>query len=264
MTFETLTAAYLAQREADGLSAVTRDLVARWLGGFARWCREHQVATPRELTREHLEEYRNALCWSTHRGGFYSPNSVDQALRMVRACLRWGVDRGWLPQDPTRQWVLGVPIQPRQRVLTRDQVEALLNAPDPGTALGLRNRALLSLFYHLPVSARQASELDVEHVQLPGWLEVPGPDGPVRHELDGSLAERLGRYLSGARLRLTLEERPLWVSRTGVRMTLAGLQKLVAQQGLVAGLGRGLCPRTLHRSFRAHLREFREGRHSLS
>lgn len=253
MTFDRLIDSYLAQRQREGLSPATLALATRWLTMFAAYCREHQVETPLWLTPDHLESFQNELQWSPRlTGGFFSPNTIDQALRMVRACLRWAVDQGWLMRDPTLKLVLRAPIQPRQPVLTRTQVRQILDAPSEKTLTGLRNRALLSLFYHLPVSPRQAAMLCVSHLELPEALNLPGPGGYRRLELEGELAGRLARYLRLARPRLSLEREALFVSRTGQRLTQNGMMKTCQELGV--------CVRTLRRSYQAHVRELQEYR----
>lgn len=130
MTFERLIEAYLAERRRAGATSCALYLCTRWLSLFADFCREHQVETPLGLTPSHLEEFQHRLQWRPRKGGgFLSPNTTDQALRMLRACLRWAVDQGWLMRDSTLKLMLGRPIQPRQPVLSRDQVERILNAP---------------------------------------------------------------------------------------------------------------------------------------
>lgn len=123
MTLDRLIAAYLKQRAKEGVSASTLDLATRWLGCFRGFCQKHRLEAAMWLTPRHLEEFETQLLWQPNsRGRFYSPNSVDQALRMVRSCLRWAIGQGWLVQDPTCDLVLGRPLQPRQRVLTREEL----------------------------------------------------------------------------------------------------------------------------------------------
>ncbi len=253
MTFDRLIQAYLAERQRHGMAACTLYLCTRWLSKFADFCREHQVETPLWLTPTHLDDFQHRLQWSPRQGGgFLSPNTIDQALRMVRACLRWAVDQGWLMRDPTLQMVLGRPIQPRQPLLTRDQVDRILNTPTEQTSTGMRNRALLALFYYLPVSTRQATILCVSHLELPDALHLPGPDGYQRLELEDELARRLERYLRLARPRLTLEREALFVSRNGSRLTCNRMEKTCSELGV--------CVRTLRRSFLAHMRELQDHR----
>ena len=68
----------------------------------------------------------------------------------------WLRARGRLFADPTLK--LAHPVRPARlpKVLSEKQVEALLAAPDPGTPLGLRDRAMLEVLY---ASGLRVSEL---------------------------------------------------------------------------------------------------------
>lgn len=253
MSLDRLIAAYLEQREKEGVSAATLDLATRWLECFGDFCRQRGLAAALFLTPRDIEEFESQLLWKPHsRGRFYSPNSVDQALRMVRGCLRWAMGQGWLVQDPTSDLVLGKPIQPRQRVLNRQELTRFLEAPPEGTAIGRRDRAVLALLYHVAISSPEAAALNVE--DLP---RLRGTSG----ELDSFLAARLDRYLHGARPELAGggKDPALFLGVRGRRLGPTMPQALCARWGKVAGLG-ALCPRTLRRSFQAHLAEFAAGR----
>ena len=103
MTLDRLIAAYLKQRAKEGVSASTLDLATRWLGCFRGFCQKHRLEAAMWLTPRHLEEFETQLLWQPNsRGRFYSPNSVDQALRMVRSCLRWAIGQHLADQSATR------------------------------------------------------------------------------------------------------------------------------------------------------------------
>lgn len=254
MTVDRLVTAYLAQREKDGVSDSTLELTSGWLARFLRFCREHDLETILRLTPGHLEEFQNALLWEPSRlGRFYSPNSVYQALAMVRACLRWGMSQGWLVQDPTSDLVLSHPVQPRQRVLTPDELTGLLQAPPAKTAVGLRDRALLALLYFLPVSGTEATTLDLTDLR-----SLPGAAGQA---LDSRLSARMDRYLYGARAELASggEESALFLTTAGKRLGRTLPQALCYKWGQTAGLG-AVSPRVLRRSYQKHLAAFAERR----
>lgn len=257
-SFERLFLDYLKHRE--GQSETTLEACRHWLNVFADCCRDQGLDSPLGVAPRHLEEFRLRLTWtvSARTRRFYSPNTIDQALRMVRSWLRWAFARGWLELDPTRDLVLGRPPQPPQQVLTRDQVQALLAAPDPKTPLGLRDRALLALLYHTPLSVGQAAALDLVHVKLPNWLR---PDGP-RLDLDGELAARLKRYLDQARPQLASRptEQALFLSsKGGGRLGVPAMIVVLRRAAQAAGLT-SVSPRTLRRSAAAHLDEFQQRR----
>lgn len=257
MTFEHLTRSYLKQR--SGMSESTRELSERWLLLFVRYCQRHGLETPLWLTPGHLDDFQQELTWSrTAQGRFYSPNSVDQALRTVRSCLRWASKQGWLLLDPTRDLVLGRPVQPRQRVLSRAEVRQLLDFPDGHTALGLRDRAVLSLFYSAGLSPRQAGALEERNLQ-DGRLCCSETEDLL---LEPELAARLERWRS-VRPELLRDpaEPALFIGHTGRRLGPQRLFAIARDAGDQAGLGPGVSPRLLRRSCLEHERDFGQRRH---
>lgn len=258
MTFEELAAAYLDHERARGLSAATMDVSGRWLTVFAAWCSTQSLDSPLWVQPQHLEDWRNYLLWTPSRlGRFYSPNSSDQALRVVRSCLRWAVEEGYLALDPTRDLVLSRPVQPLPTVLTGAQVRALLDQPDPKRAPGLRDRALLALFYYVPATTHQASRLNLGDLRT-GHLVL---DSEL-HDLDDELATRCRQYLQHGRPELVRElgEQAFFVGRTGERIGAPRLSQIVRQHGFDAGLSGELSPRTLRRSYASHVRTFQDRR----
>jgi site-specific recombinase XerD len=243
---------------ARDLSASTLALSERWLTVFADWCSTQSLESPLWIQPQHLEDWRNHLLWTPNLWGkFYSPNSSDQALRVVRSCLRWAVEQGYLALDPTRDLVLGRPVQPLQTVLTGEQVRTLLEQPDPKSAPGLRDRALLALFYYVPATTHQASRIDLGDLQG-GRLVLDSEP----HDLDDELAASCRRYLQHGRPELVREagEQAFFLGRTGHRIGAPRLSQIVRFHGFDAGLSGELSPRTLRRSYASHVRTFQDRR----
>lgn len=262
MTWDELLAPYLDT--LGDLSPVTQEASRRWLLAFAAWCRAEGLDGPQTVSPGHLEAFRARLVWTPGpRGHLYSPNSVDQALRMVRAFLRWACAAGHLALDPSRDLVLGRPEQPPQRVLTPEEVERLLATPDAATAHGQRDRAILALLYALEVSSAECAALDLVHLHLPRRrLAVPDPLEERLLDVPDSLASLLDRYVHDGRRELAGGgfEPALFLGRDGRRLGLPRLRQLVGQLGRAAGLGPRISPRVLQRSFRAHTAAFHERR----
>jgi site-specific recombinase XerD len=221
---------YLANR-AD-LAAGSRKIHAGWLAGFDLHCRAVDLAWT-SCQAADLEGFHQKLLWQCNRfGGLNSPNTVDQALRVLRQFYRWAHQKGVIVADPTAGWRLGRPLQREQPVLARDQVLALLNLPDLSQPEGLRDQLLLELLFHLELSLSTCRLLE---------LSSPGLE---------AVAPTLERYLSDGRPRFAQDATaPLLLTNRGhAYRSERGLALILRHYAQKLGLSHALTPRVLHRS----------------
>lgn len=188
-----------------------------------------------------------------------SGRSVARHLSAVRRFYVYLVERGRLSEDPSAD--LSSPTQWKSlpKFLTLEEVDRLLEAPDPLTALGRRDRAMLQLLYAtgLRVSeliaverARLNMELGVVRVQGKGDKQRLVPVGKqalgaIEEYLDLGRPALLGRRSSAY----------LFVTGRGGPMTRQAFWKLLKRYGLEARILKNLTPHVLRHSFATHLLE---------
>lgn len=194
-------------------------------------------------TLRHLERYHQHLIWQPGATGLRSDNTISQILLMSRRFLRWLVKQGRLPEDCVKDWNFGPPSARPQRLLSRDQVQAILEAPCANTPIGLRNRAILSIICELGLMSRPCVALNLNELDLAAY-RLAG------RRLGAGLAEKLERYLRLGRPALLVrpEETALFLSREGKRpnqLTICVALRVCANDSRVG-------PRLLHRSWQAH------------
>ena len=127
---------------------------------FSDWCDERGIDRPDAISEESLLGYRRYLYHQKHHltGKPLDPQTQSQYLMAVRAFCAWMTKREILVRDPSLNLEL-----PRQRqrkladVMTFDEINSLLNAPDVTTPLGIRDRAILETIYS---TGLRASEID--------------------------------------------------------------------------------------------------------
>jgi len=135
--------AFLAAAAVErGLAPHTLEAYARDLARFAGHLERRGVGSPADVCREHVTSFVASL----ERQGL-AARSRARALVAVRRWLRHAGTTGASGQDPCAGVALPRSDRRLPRVLRPDETAALIEAADPGTALGLRDRAMLEVLY---------------------------------------------------------------------------------------------------------------------
>ena len=111
----------------------------------------------------------------------YRATSVARMLSSVRSFHRFLLRDGVTDRDPATG--VAQPKLPRQlpHPLTVDETRRLLEAPDPATPAGLRDRAILELLYGAGLRISELTALDVDDLDLEeGAVRVLGKGGKER------------------------------------------------------------------------------------
>ncbi len=141
--------AYCEWALAAGFSEHTMATRRAAIVRFIVWCDERGIAKPVEITRPMLERYQRTLHqYRKHNG---APLSVIAQLGLLNALVawfRWMVRQHHLLHNPAADLELPKkPLALPKTILSIAQVETILNQADATTLLGLRNRAVMEVFY---------------------------------------------------------------------------------------------------------------------
>lgn len=144
-------------------------------------------------------------------------------------------------------------------VVSVEEIELLLNAPDPGTPLGSRDIAMMELGYASGLRVSELISIKVQDIHLDaGFVRVMGKGSRERIIPMGRQArEKITSYLENDRPGM-LKGNPcefLFVVRGGRPMTRQGFWKLLKKYTLQAGIAKNITPHTLRHSFASHLLE---------
>jgi len=183
--------------------------------------------------------------------------TAGRALSALRRFYRHALREGRIAEDPTLR--IDSPRLPRAlpKLLSENDVERLLEAPDPETDLGLRDRAMLEVLYASGLRVSELVALPLSGVALDsGVVRVTGKGGKERLVPIGETAlDWMQRYLTRARPAL-LAGQPhgaLFVTRRKQPMSRQAFWYLIKRYALKAGLSITLSPHTLRHAFATHL-----------
>jgi integrase/recombinase XerD len=184
-------------------------------------------------------------------------SSIARHVATIRVFFRFLESSGHLPTNPAELLTQPAAWQRLPSVLGRRQIESLLQAPDPGDSLYLRDVALLEVLYAAGLRASELADLLVGNLHFDlGIARVMGKGSRERIVPVGVPAlTALKEYL--ATLRPTLlgahrESDRVFLSRTGQRITRVVVWQIVKRHSRRAGLT-DVHPHTLRHSFATHL-----------
>ncbi len=185
-----------------------------------------------------------------------STNSISRALVAVRMLFKFLAVEGKIARNVAS--TLESPHLWRRlpSVLTVDEVEALLNAPDTKKPLGLRDRAILEVMYATGARVSETADLKFANVNFDfQFLRCFGKGSKERVVPVGRRAvEVMKEYVETVRTRLNRHDSPLlFLSKTGRRLGRENVWALVKKYALAAGLRKKVSPHTLRHSFATHM-----------
>jgi len=198
----------------------------------------------------HTEQVR-AFIASEHRRGL-SPKSLQRRLSACRSFYRWLLRHGRIHANPAQP--IRAPKAPRKlpQVLDPDEAKALVEVPTD-VPLGLRDRALLELFYSSGLRLSELCALRWQDLDLVGGLvTVLGKGNKQRSVPVGSFARTaLAAWMQDQQ---AASDAFVFPGRKGP-MSSRGVQARLRTLAQRQGLFKRVHPHLLRHSFASHVLE---------
>jgi integrase/recombinase XerD len=246
---------YLAYLELErGLSRNTLEAYRSDLQQYGAFL-DRAGLDPLAVTPADLRAFASEI--QSANGTTAAPATVQRKVACLRSFYRHLRREQILEQDPTAE-LRGPRLGARlPKVLSRDEVQALLRQPKGTSPVALRDRALLETMYACGLRASEAITLERSQVDLDaGIVRTRGKGSKERIVPIGSVALRsLRQYLDKGRPRLVgLRDEPrVFVNVRGQALSRQGLYKVIQRHARAAGLERKMSPHTLRHTFATHL-----------
>ena len=237
----------------DGLARNTLESYRRDLRQFASWLDEAQGKSLLEAGAGDLQRH---LAWQVE-SKHAKPRTTGRLVSSLKRFFRFALREGLRGDDPSAD--LESPKLPRSlpKSLSEAEVEALLGAPDVGTAQGLRDRAMLETLYASGLRVSELVGLKTVQVSLDmNVIRILGKGAKERlTPLGEEAADWIARYQREARQELLRARKSdaLFVTARGGPMTRQSFWALVKRHARAAGIGRAISPHTLRHAFATHL-----------
>ena len=231
---------YLLWMRVHNYAATTISCRRRYLGYFTGFCQQQGVEAADAVSFELLQTYQRLLFEHRKRDG--EPLTVaTQAQRLIPVChfFCWLRRSGQLPTNPASDLLMPRPDQRLpEATLSTTEMAALLAQPDVSRPLGLRDRAILEVFYSSALRRQELIDLTLRDVDFQR-ATVFVRRGKGSKDRYVPIAERalfwLRLYLDLARPRFTNEQ--------------------ATEQLFLSSVGTPICPDWLSRRIKRYLHD---------
>ena len=189
--------------------------------------------------------------------------SIARKISCLRSFFKFLCRQGYLIHNP----IVGVSSPKLEKRLPEflylEEVEALLKLPDQKSVLGIRDQAILEVFYSSGLRLQELVGLTLADLDLDGgYLRVYGKGAKERLVPLGGCAKRaLIKYLKEVRPQLLLQENSskqtlnVFLNYRGTRLSGRSIQRLMDKYLQQLAFHRKITPHTLRHTFATHLLE---------
>ena len=243
-------------RVEKGLSVNTISAYKRDLQKFDEFARKRKLALE-SVGRDDLVDFLAGL----YRLKLES-RTVARQLVTLRNFFRFAQIQDLIPEDPSINLESPKIRRHLPGYLRLEEVEKLLEQPDSGTPMGLRDRAMLEVLYSTGLRVSELIGLRVSDLDSKvGCVRCIGKGDKERIVPVGKKAlSMVDKYLREGRPFLLRSAKvsagpALFVNRRGVALSRVGVWKILSAYGRRAGLRIALTPHMLRHSFATHLLE---------
>lgn len=252
-----------------GLAANTLIAYRRDLLRFGDYLRRRGVDSWPAVTAPVIRGYLIELTDAKYR-----ESSIARHVVAIRMWLRWLFETRRIAEELASQIELPKRWKRLPETLNLDRTVELVTSPDPDAELGLRDRAILELFYACGLRVSELCGLRVRDVNLAaayvrcmgkGRKERVVPIGEKARDaieayLEHSRPGLLQRGLSNGRVQGPLTPAlaaatPLFISRTGGPIERTAVWRMVRREAGRRGIKGKVSPHTIRHSFATHLLE---------
>lgn len=226
-----------------------------------------KVESPADISESAMREYRVFLNRHPARAvkkgqavETLDKKTQNYHLIALRAFLKYIRKRGVQGYDPERI-ELAKTQQRELDLISEKELQNLMAAPDTSTIAGLRDRAILELFFSTGLRVSELCSLDRDTDLKTGEISIRGKGGKIRVVfVSGAAAIAVKKYLEN---RVDVDEAMFidhsprahsrMVKEESVRLTPRSVERVVEKYATLAGIAKKCTPHVIRHSFATDL-----------
>lgn len=216
---------------------------------------EEKITDLNNVKYSHITEF-----FSTLKTEGLNSSSVSRYSSSLKGFFLYLFQQKYIEENPTRNLTSTKLSRNLPSVLSFNDVELILNAPDTKDNLGLRNKSILELLYSSGLRVSELLNLKVADLFLDDQvIRVTGKGNKQRIVPIGSSAIKwLNEYLIKVRplfQKKMKSENIIFLSKRGTKLSRMSIWKIVRKYTEEASVEKKVHPHTFRHSFATHLLE---------
>ena len=223
---------------------------------FAAYLRRRKVGSAAAISRDDIIAF---LANEREKGMKGSTRARRTAA--IRMWLRYLKERRLIPHNPAELMDPPKKAKALPKILSEQEVFALIDEVKGDDPRSLRDRALLETLYGCGLRVSEACALKMEDIVADGeLLRILGKGSKERLvPIGGAAGRALTSYFGAGRMALThgdLGETHVFVTRLGKPFTRQGVYKIIKERALAVGIApERISPHVLRHCFASHMLE---------
>jgi integrase/recombinase XerD len=238
---------------SDGLARNSIESYGRDIAQLDDWLRKEDAGSLLTAEPQHLQAFLGHRIETLHA----SPRSTARLTSAMKRFFQYLVREKLMASDPSAHLESPKLVRGLPQSLSEADVEALLEAPDADTVLGLRDRAMLETLYASGLRVTELVTLKVAQVSLDmGVVRVMGKGSKERLvPLGEAASDMIQRYAGSARIEILGGKKSddMFVTQRGRAMTRQMFWHMIKRYAIKAGVNKPISPHTLRHAFATHL-----------
>jgi integrase/recombinase XerD len=232
-----------------GLSQNTIEAYRRDISNFIDFLLEKEIHSFSNVNQDHIIQFLAQLATLG-----YASSTLSRRLIVIKVLFRFLKKEGLLSNNPSTYLDSPKLWQMIPNVLSLNEVEILLQQPNPLSPFGIRDKAILEILYSSGLRVSELCHLDIYDVS-DDFIRVFGKGRKERLVPIGKKAlESLDHYLHDCRDRhRSPEQKALFLSKNGQRIHRILVWKMIKYYGKKGGITKRISPHTMRHSFATHL-----------
>ena len=237
----------------SGLSQNTLAAYRNDLAGFALWLTQNKKELL-QVTTVDIQDFLYVEFKSGKKG-----RSAARLVSSLKRFYQYQLRERRVTEDPSALVEMPKLDKPLPKIISEEQINDLLAAPDKTLAIGVRDIAMLETLYATGLRVSELINLQMSQMNLdPGVVRVIGKGGKERLVPLGEAAiEAILHYMKTARQELMQGHgltNAVFVTRRGSAMTRQAFWYLIKRYAKTVGIDEDIMsPHTLRHAFASHL-----------